>query len=225
MASKKNIRHTSDSPKWGTSPEAIEVIHHVLGYVSVDPFSEPEFNQHMRADRILTGEKGLDGFADRWLDLEEAPRADWLLTGMSRKTAEGVGFTLLPTAVVNPPGDDQGINAKRAWYLLNAYHALGWFPGGAIWVGFTLNQFQTLQLKNDVTGFKREGFRSPLHADFKRCIPDHRLAYTPHSTSIVEDDAPSHPSFLVLLPSTIPMVADRQVALFREHAGKLGEVF
>jgi hypothetical protein len=219
-----NVRHSSESPKWGTAPEVIDIALKTFGYISVDPFSEPEFNAHVGAERILTGEKGLNGFKDRWLAIDECPRADWLLTGIAAPPC-AVAMTVLPTALVNPPGDDQGLNTKRAWFVLNALHRLGWLAGGAIWVGFSLNQLQTLQLKDDVTGWKRDGFRSPLHPDFVRCIPDHRLGYTAHSTSKALDDAPSHPSFFVLLPSTNQALADVQRRVFAKHAGALGEVF
>src|SRR5688572_28299262 len=135
-----NVRHSTESPKWGTAPEIIHIAHRTLGYVTVDPFSEPEFNAHVGAERILTGEKGFDGFKDRWLDVESCPRADWLTTGIAGAGQFcNVTLTVLPTVLVNPPSDDdggtRGINVKRAWFILNQYHRLGWFPGGAIWVG------------------------------------------------------------------------------------------
>lgn len=217
------VRHSSESPKWGTAPEIIHIAHKVLGHITVDPFSEPEFNEHVKAQRILTGAPGLDGFKDRWLDTEEFPRADWILTGLKRPTPTiAYAGGPYPTALVNPPGDDRGENTKKAWFILERLHRDGWLLGGTIWVGFSLNQLQTLQGR-DLRGDDRTGFRSPLDPDFLRCIPDHRLGYVPHSTSEATDDAPSHPSFFVLLPSQVN--GDEQRATFRKYAGELGEVF
>lgn len=210
MTKTTNIRHSSEEARWGSPVEPVEIAKAVLGRISVDPFSELRFNELIGAERILTGEKGLDGFHDRWIDVEDCPRADWLLADFPQpEVVEDF------TALVNPPGSDDGDNVKRAWRLLDAYHRLGWFGGGAIWVAFNLNQFQTLQ------GISP---RSPLSQDFIRCIPDHRLAFIPHKKTD-EREQPSHPSFFVLLPSSNEIAAAEQRRLFESMASKLGEVF
>jgi hypothetical protein len=227
-----NIRHASEQPKWGTNPLVIDIGHAVLtcaglgGQITVDPFSEPEFNAHVRANHILTGAKGNDGFKDRWLPIDGCPRADHILADYPIASTE---LLHLATAMVNPPGDELGDNVKNAWRLVDRYHELGWLGGGVLWVAFNLNQMQTLQ------GISA---RHPLHGDFEglRCVPDTRLPFTAHSTRpatrvnkrgevIENDDAPSHPCFFFLLPSSNDVIAAEQRRLFESMSSKLGAVF
>jgi hypothetical protein len=271
-----NIQHSNSSAQWGTAPEIVEVTHKVLGprAITVDPFSEPEFNARIGADRILTGAPGADAYHDRWLDDPDCPRADWLLAGfvdVPKRKAYGPD---LETSIVNPPSGEEGDNVKRAYRLLELYHRLGWFPGGAIYVGFSLNQLQTLQMSDEVPD--ADAFRSPLHRDWTdcRCIPRKRSAFVPHSTRpyfkaleefakskrlknreaalaafnatplglelynrhvnaatkthgapVDLDEAPSHPSFFLLMPTTSKERNKAQRAMFIELAGRLGEVF
>ena len=119
------------------------------------------------------------------------------------------------TAIVNPPGSDDGLNVKMAWMLLDNYHRLGWFGGGAIWVAFNMNQLQTLQGESE---------RSPLHDDFLRCVPSSRLPFVPHRETD-EREQPSHPCFFLLMPAHDEIVAAEQVRLFTSIASALGEVF
>lgn len=231
-----NIRHSSSQPKWGTPLEVIEVVHAVLApydgaatAVTVDPYSEDEYNAHMLATFILDGTKGRDGYRDRWLPIEQCPRADHILAGYPVAAAHDGQRPHMATAAVNPPGSDDGSSVKNAWVLLDAYHRLGWLGGGAVWIAFNLNQLQTLQ------GISP---RHPLSPEFEglRCVPDHRLPFTRHSSmpthkpdkkgKLVEiDDAPSHPCFFVLLPSHSEVLAAEQRRIFEECAGKLGAVF
>lgn len=250
-----NVRHSSGSEKWGSCDSFVEIARACFyGRVYVDPFTEEEFNGTIAAMRILDGTKGRDGFKDRWLANELAPRADHLLSGVFRPVAP-VGFHVFDprvveerpfksmladdeafdaTAFVNAPGDESGEQIKDAYTILELYHRLGWLPGGAFWVGFTLNQFQTLQCvtENDVEA------RSPLSPAFEgcRCIPRKREAYRSHSTrpktrinkhgvEVENDDAPSHPSFVLLMPSTDEIIAADQRRVFESMACKLGEVF
>jgi hypothetical protein len=231
-----NVRHSSQQPKWGTPLPVVDVALSVLccaslgDQITVDPFSEPEFNAHVKANYILDGATRGSGFKDRWLLLDGCPRADQLLANYPLASTEKLHLT---TALVNPPGDDDGDNVKRAWRLLDEYHHLGWLGGGAIWVAFNLNQFQTLQNASARVG------RHPLSLEFEglRCVPDHRLAFTRHSSTpthkpdpktgqLVEvSDAPSHPCFFMLLPSHNDVIAAEQRRLFDSHASKLGAVF
>lgn len=173
-----NIRHSMGSPQWGTPGQVITIGHRVLKPlalgtppIDVDPFSEAEFNAHVGALRILTGAKGLDGFKDRWIDSDAFPRADHLLAGLHTAHAE---HSSTDTALVNPPGDEKGENVKRAWWLASTLWERGWLDS-VLWVAFNLNQLQTLQEAANV---------HPLSPCFEglRCVPDHRLAFTAHST-------------------------------------------
>lgn len=230
-----NIRHSSGSPQWGTPFEVITIASQVLGVsqlmrdvevgLTVDPFSEPEFNRHVGARRILTGEAGLDGYRDRWLVDDDCPRADAILADYPVQHTPATAST----AIVNPPGDESGENTKRAWKLLVNYWTLGWLDS-AMWVAFNLNQFQTLQR---VTSY------SPLSDNFMylRCVPSRRLDFTRHSSApttkidkktgkeVAVDDAPSHPMFFMLLGSHEPAIKAEQLRLFDSMASKLGEVF
>lgn len=234
----KNIRHSSEQPKWGTGLETIMLANSALWPVSsdvdgpplnpiyIDPFSEPEFNLNVKADRILTGEKGDNGFKDRWIDHELAPRADHILAcyPIAPKPRGVRPFT----ALVNPPGDEHGENIKNAWRILVGHYLTGWIDS-AVWVAFNLNQLQTLQ-----------GIATlhPLSPNFEGCrsVPDHRLGFIAHSTrpktkvdrhgDVIEvDDAPSHPSFSLLLPSRDEGIAAEQRRMFEHCASKLGAVF
>lgn len=254
-----NIRHSSDSPRWGTNPDVIKIGHAVLcgalnqPKIYVDPFSEEEFNAHVGAYRILDGSKGKDGYRDRWIedwntDEQRCPRADHLLSGIYQPVAP-VGYevtmslspdecdslgdslpSVKPTALVNPPSSEDGENVKNAYRIVELMWRLGWFPGGVLWVGFNLNQFQTLQRKED------PHYLSPLADRFLRCIPDHRLPYTAHSSrpatrvnkhgeTVDNDDAPSHPSFFLLMPAYDVALAAEQGRLFDSMGSQLGEVF
>ena len=232
----KNVRHSSEQPKWGTGPETIMLANSSLwpvvcsepggmNPIYVDPFSEPEFNLNVKADRILTGAKGDNGYKDRWIDHELAPRADHILSCYPIKP-KPAGVRPY-TALVNPPGDESGENVKNAWALLVGYYVTGWIDS-ALWVAFNLNQLQTLQ---------GVAVLHPLSQQFEGClsVPDHRLGFIPHSSrpktkfdrhgvEVDVDDAPSHPSFSLLLPSRDEVVAADQRRMFEHVAGKLGAV-
>lgn len=223
---KPNVRHSSAEDRWGSPREAVDIAKVVLdphgdeGGILVDPFSEAEFNKLVGAHRFFTGEKGSDGYKERWVDHVDAPRADWILSEMPTGVVVRAGTPDLgATAFVNAPGDITGENIKRAWKLLDRYHTLGWIDS-AVWVGFNLNQWQTLQSASD---------RHPLHSSFLgcRCVPDHRLGFIKHSESKSDGagDQPSHPCFFMLLPSHEPLHAAMQVSKFRSAAGALGAVF
>lgn len=219
MASKPNVRHSSEQPRWGTNPLVVRIAQHVLGpgEIYVDPFSEPEYNALVGATRILTGAKGLDGFRDRWIDVGAAPRADQVLAGYPIADP-GERAARHFTALVNPPGDESGDNVKNAWRILDALHQSRWIDS-AIWVAFNLNQMQTLQ------GIAE---RHPLHGDFVRCVPSSRLPFVAHSSKAADplfNDAPSHPCFFFLLPSHDEVRAAEQMRLFDSMSAPLGAVF
>lgn len=232
-----NIRHSSNEPKWGTQPAVINIARPILGMacdlrtewgpaIYVDPFSEPEFNAHVGAHRILTGEKGLNGFKDRWIEHELAPRADHILGAYPiTPRPDGAGIY---TALMNPPGDERGENMKNAWRILVGYYVTKWIDS-AIFVSFNLNTMQTLQGIASL---------SPLNARFTgcRCVPDRRLPFVAHSSrpktridrhgdEIENDDAPSHPCYFLLMPSHDDIIAADQLRLFESMGSKIGEVF
>lgn len=228
---KANIRHSSSEARWGTGDEIVAIAKRTLGAfltiehpasdlppIHVDPFSESRFNDReggVGARRILTGAKDLDGYRDRWIDDERCPRADWVLAGLDVTRSRTYRATEA-TALVNPPGSDDGESVKNAWRLVDAYHRLLWVDS-AIWVAFNMNQLQTLQ------GISP---RSPFHGDFDgcRCVPERRIPFVHHDPAHGVE-APSHPCWFMLLPSSDAALAGEQRRLFESMASKLGEVW
>jgi hypothetical protein len=223
-----NVRHSNASSEWGSPDAFVRIARATLGEIDVDPFTSTYWNTAgeatIDAKRIGTVDGPVDGFSDRWLDEAEAPRADWILGDVMICERAVRGNT---TAFVNPPSDDgeptvRGMTAvKRAWQIAETYHRLGWLDGGAIWVGFNLNQLQTLQFNTD--GDRR--IRSPLHADFLRVVPRRRVPYRPHPSRASKVQAPSHPSFLLLMPSLYTVESKRQLRTFTDLGAELGDVF
>jgi hypothetical protein len=186
-----DVRHSTGSPRWGSPERVIEIARAVLTVPSlgvvqiyVDPFSDAEFNERVGAHIYHDGSPGRDGYRDRWLDDDASPRADHLLAGFRGAAPNSNRYT----ALVNPPNEtpdlDAGEATKRAWIILERYHRLGWLGGGAVWIGFNLNQLQTLQIQSPGATAALGEVRSPLHADFMRCVPDRRLAFERHSSNV-----------------------------------------
>lgn len=208
-----NALHSAKKVRYGTPSKVLAIAHEVFrDGVSLDPFSEPAFNARVKASRILTGERGADGYADRWIDDEACPRADHLLHDYPVSIRDN--RPPFYTALVNPPGSRDGENVKNGWKLLDTYHWLGWLNGGAFWIAFNLNSFQTTQ---------GVSHRSMLSPEFIRCIPSSRERFVDEDG--IEEDQPTHPMAFVLLPSTDVAVGRSQRDTFRRLASALGEVF
>lgn len=209
------------SHDYGSPPEFVEVAHAVFrGPPTLDPFSSEKWNDAgIRAHRIITAEQ--DGFKTPWFpacgkylgdDDATTPQLTCIRTrGHSGLCDNHRGDE--ESVIVNPPGNRTGSNVKAAWALLDAHHRAGHIAGGGLWVGFNLNQLQTLQ----------HVARSPLHPDFLRCIPRKRSAYLEAPGVITKQ--PRAPSWLLLLPATNADRANRQRATFTVMASKLGAVF
>lgn len=226
-------QHSSANDDWGTGRAVIDIARAVLRYISVDPFSSAKWNAVIGADRIIT--EGQDGFTTPWVDHPRCPvPGQAIMTPHERTVAQlevsnwGGKALQAPsdldpqTSLVNPPGERTGRNVKRAWYALDQYHRTGWFAGGALYVGFTMNQLQTLQ--NAAFGEPDETeARTPLNSTFLRCVPDHRIAYQIAPGIDAED--PTHPSWFLLMPAIDPMLGDHQRELFRMLCSPLGDVF
>jgi len=186
MAAVAKALHSSGEESWGTPLPIIDLARNILGQIDLDPFSSAEWNKSLGAKRFISEEE--NGFASSW-------------------GREGA----LLTAMVNPPGDRRGENAKRAWRLTRDRHDDGTIGGGAVFICFSLNQLQTLQ------GIGR----SPLDPLYLRLIPRRRLDY--QRAPGVSGGAPPHPSEIVLLPSRV----DRawQAYQFSRLGAEIGEVF
>lgn len=201
----KRAQHSSASHRHGTPRAVVDVARAVLGRIDLDPFSDPEWNVVVGADRILTAKD--DAYRCRWFD--GAAMASQIILDANRC---GSLAAKPHTSIVNPPGSKDGKSVQRAWVLTEWHHRTGWLGGGALWVAFSLNHLQTTQ---------RSGAQRSL-AQFPICIPDRRLSYL-RAPGVVGKQPP-HPSAIVLLPSLDPAEADRQRQIFALVGGRMGEV-
>lgn len=145
LKSKFAARHSMDSDSWYTPSVYVEAAREVMGGIDLDPASHEEANRTVQAALFFT--EADDGLTQPW-----------------------AGRVFL-----NPPGG----RVKEFWIkLMSTYgwpsprdgDALRRMPQ-AIWIGYSLEQLQTLQ---------RTGWSTPLH--FSLCVPSQRIAF-------VENDA------------------------------------
>lgn len=169
-----NVRHSADHADWYTPADIVERARRVMGHIWLDPFSHPEANKTVMADVFYT-EKD-DGLAQSWVK----PRS----TPFNPTDAERV--------FINPPG---GL-VNDAWLKLMDEWPFEW-----LWVGFSLEQLQTLQ--SAIQG-------QPHPLDFNYCIPARRIPYVENAAKrrkrkakAVKDgktfrdvSAPSHASYI-----------------------------
>lgn len=166
---------SSASPDYGTPLVVADSARVVFNAeIDLDPSSSELFNRVIGARHIYTRQD--DGLA---------PHNKW----------RGNVFA-------NPPGDKSGELVKRFWEkLISQYYER--YTTAAIWIGFNINQLQTLQQT-------RLGV-SPL--DFPICIPNKRIAFStttkdhqvqlfgePEREELIVAPDPGHPNFICLLP-------------------------
>lgn len=132
-------RHTCDSPEWYTPSPIVEAAREVMGEIELDPASHEEANRTVKAHRFFTAQD--DGLKWSWL---------------------------AKTVFLNPPGGkDAGGKplVPQFWrHLINQ-----WLQNhfqSAIWIGYSLEQLQTLQ---------RVGSMNPMQ--FPICITSTRIAF------------------------------------------------
>lgn len=140
-------RHTQDSPEWYTPLPFIEAARRVMGAIDLDPASHDDCRLHVGAARHFTKED--DGLAQPW---------------------EGRIF-------LNPPGgkDANGKSLMPQFWLkllfeygrAESHAARHGQPFEAIWIGYSLEQLQTLQ--------QLRGTPTPLF--FPICVPKTRIAF------------------------------------------------
>lgn len=136
-------RHSMDSPEWYTPKPFIEAAREVMGAIDLDPASHEEANLIVKAARFYTAEDN------------------------------GLGLPWRGRIFVNPPGgkdaNKQSLVPQFWRHLLkeqmtaNAEHQ----RFEAIWIGYSLEQLQTLQ--------SLRAFKSPIQ--FPICIPRQRIAF------------------------------------------------
>jgi hypothetical protein len=144
-----NAKLSMESADWHTPLAIIEAARAVMGTIDVDPASSPEANEAVQATTYFTEDD--DG-------LVEACGAD----GLIMRAWYGRVF-------LNPPGGQ----VRRFWETLLMNVALG-NTSEAIWVGYSLEQFQSLQGAN-YQQFDDTQPRHPLA--FPTCIVKDRLKF------------------------------------------------
>ncbi len=132
-------RHTCDSPEWYTPAPFVEAAREVMGAIDLDPASHAEANLTIKAARFFTEDD--DGLAQPW---------------------RGRVF-------LNPPGKKgEGLVPKFWMKLVESYGLIddGQRVTQAIWIGYSLEQLQTLQ---------NTRVKTPL--SFALCVPRQRIAF------------------------------------------------
>lgn len=132
-------RHSMDSADWYTSTKYVEAARAVMGGIDLDPASHEEANQTIKATHFYDQEA--NGLAHQWLG----------------------------RIFINPPGgkDAAGMGLVPAFWLKLLAEWMAGRVEQAIWIGYSLEQLQTLQ--------SCDGCRHPL--DFAICIPARRIAF------------------------------------------------
>lgn len=182
-------------PDYGTPDNYAESCRVVFGgVIDLDPCTSELFNTVIRAKKIFTRENNA-----------LAPGRIWL-----------------GNAIVNAPGEGHGSLVKRFWEKLIEQYRLGNITA-AIWIGFNINQLQTLQ--------RARVDAHPLH--FPMCVPTGRMEFSTTSKDhqvqlfgepereLIPATDPGHPNFIALLPDR---TKSWQVDLFYREFSKYGAV-
>lgn len=193
--------HSSATPEHGTPSEYVEAAREVLGRIDLDPASSEVFNQTVKATSICTKEHGDDGLLYAWCG----------------------------RVFCNPPSGDNGRLVKAFWAKLVDEYMNG-LVACAIWVGFSIDQLQTLQ---------RAAAFGPMH--FPICVPRQRIQFvksleqpaqrdlfgneSPDPTPVV-GESPTKPNFICYLPGRGGDHINQEVSKlrFREVFSRFGEV-
>lgn len=194
-------RHSAEKPEWGTVGTTCRAIERILGGpIDTDPASSAYWNHHVVKARTYYDER-TDGLAHRWRG----------------------------RVLVNPPGSKTGQLVKNFWEHLIVDYMAG-LTLGACWVGFNLEQLTYLQ------GFAThplqwltlipQGRQNYLERPKMRRPDLDKPGKPPVFVEIagppVENDQPTHGSYLTLIPvKGNPDLARAQVARFLEVADDL----
>lgn len=169
-----NARHSKVSAEWYTPPAYVEAAREVMGSIDLDPASCAEANKVVKAQVFYTAEQ--DGLIRPW---------------------NGRCIFL------NPPGgkNTQGSLVKQFWERL--LHEPDWLHSDetntqAIWIGYSLEQLQTLQ----------DHPHTPLN--YPMCVPRRRIAF------IGAGKSPSHGNYITYIGSN--------VQAFERVFGQFGQV-
>lgn len=132
-------RHTMDSPEWYTPSPFVEAAREVMGGIDLDPASHEEANRTVKAARYFT--EAENGLLQPW-----------------------AGRVFL-----NPPGgkDADGKSLVVAFWRKFCEEIVGREMTHGVWIGYSLEQLQTLQLSG--------ALYHPL--ELAICIPRARIAF------------------------------------------------
>lgn len=159
------------------------------------------------------------------IDLDPASSAMWNRRVKAHRyyTAkdDGLVWPWKGRVFLNPPGDKSGLLVRAFWKRLLEHYLSGSIDQ-AMWVGFSLEQFVTLQdLRMDPT---LSYLRLPIPLDYPTLIPRRRLHYRkkigPNTSK--RSANPPHASYLTWLPPR-GVGGDGYSILFNE-CGYLGRV-
>lgn len=167
--------HSQDSPEWYTPTFIVEPARTCMGSIDLDPASHEEANILIKAKKFYTVED--DGLKQPWFG----------------------------NVFINPPGaDDADGNALVPQFWLKLMEEKDKDPfDQAIWVGYSLQQLQTLQVALP--------FGAPHPLDFPICYPKARIAFVENAAKkeqrkqkclklgkkFNEKSQPSHANYIV----------------------------
>lgn len=162
---------------WGTPPEVVEAVHAFYGAPDLDPASDAFRNETVKATRFLglSDVDPLAGIPTDWGDAE--------------------------TVFINPPGGKFGSKTLANLFWLHAVKHASRVDGELIWLGYNINQLQTLQRADD------SGVECSM-----LCVPNHRTPFADRAGKLCGGQ-PSAQAILVL--SAKPDAPDRFRSAFR----------
>lgn len=145
---KSKGQHSAIDNRWLTPTDIVDLAHRLLGTIDLDPASEPEANELIKASRIITAEE--DGLTSSWGDASRIflnPPGGTLDKAKYPKLHRKYFCTSLPQAFFK-------VAVDHLWYhkKLNDKHGTI-LPGTLFFVGFSLEQLATLSRDEDCRAF------------------------------------------------------------------------
>lgn len=184
-------RHSCDSPEWYTPSPFVEAGRNVMGAIDLDPASHAEANGIVKATRYYSVEE--DGLKQPWYG----------------------------RVFLNPPGgkDANGDSLTGLFWRKLIASLIGERIDQAIWIGYSLEQLQTLQCVG--VGI------TPL--SYPICVPSRRIAFVENEAKKAEriakliaqgkpvrESGPSHANYVTYI--------GRNHERFLEYFAQFGQV-
>jgi hypothetical protein len=181
LAAMTRGRHSHDTAEWYSPDNVLNAARETMGAIDLDPASHPEANERVRAARIFTEQD--NGLLQPWTRPGGTPAR----------------------VFINPP-----TGLVRAFWRK---FVLEWLQGrmcAGIWLGYSLEQLQTLQVDKPAgkgKKAKRQAADPACHLqplDFPACIPSKRLPFVENEAARLErlakggkGKSPSHGNFII----------------------------